>query len=446
MKTSLLACTALVLASTPALADSTDLSFAVHDIIVTSNIPAVNISVRNMSASTDPADRDLRMVSADPSFHVTGQVWCKSFNQAETAAERARIVFGNANVVSAPNGADLLPMGTWGPSQYQTFSGTHTLENFSIQTTLDLPSSWNGGINLGTFNPVEHVEDRLEHYLEQGAGSEADFLRVDDVFETTITLNAVGWCSYESQNINGEYAGLRAIEVPVHIFYHGDSDIQDVITAVGGANTVTAQTPSRARDRVTTSGSGATPPARSNTPARSGPDRVRPNGETASGLILPAVQQAREGRRNDRTASRESGYEMSDVLISSQHGQSHRGGVRVAVGDITNDGASARGLILPAVQNVRAAQDAPSSNGGSINYTGLENRNAGVEPDEIDNRYAEDTAQNPDCPTIGSVVRREATNALIGAVFGSRAEERNRDRRTTRERLTDDAIDRMTQC
>lgn len=262
--------------SAPVFADQTDFSFAVHDIIVTSNIPAVNISVRNMSASTDPADRDLRMVSADPVFNVTGQVWCKTFNQGQTAALRARIVFGNANVVAAPNGADLLPIGIWGMSQFQTFSGTHNLENFSIQTTLDLPSTWNGGINLGAFNPVEHVEDRMEHYVEQGAGSEADFMRVDDVFQTTITLNAVGWCSYDSQSISGEYAGLRAIEVPVHIFYHGDEDIQDVITAVGGASTVAAPPPDRAHDRVSPRSSGATPPARAGTPARSGPNRVRP--------------------------------------------------------------------------------------------------------------------------------------------------------------------------
>lgn len=472
IKTILLTGATALFATSAALADSTDFSFPVHDIIVTSNIPAVNISVRNMSASTDPADRDLRMVSADPVFHVTGQVWCKSYNTANTAAERARIVFGNANVVSAPSGADLLPMGTWGPSQFQTFNGNHTLENFSIQTTLDLPSSWNGGLNLGTFNPVQHIEGRLEHYLEQGAGSEADFLRVDDVFETTITLNAVGWCSYNSQNTSGEYAGLRAIQVPVHIFYHGDPDIQDVITPYGGAGTVAAQTPSRARDRVTASGSGAMPPARSNTPARSGPDRVRPGNEAARGLLLPAVQQTRE----DRTASRESGIHMSDVYVTSAHDQPRRGGVRVAVGDVNNDGAAQSGLIVPAVQRAQPGRNGAASSQGTITYTGLESRNsgfdrpatpsrnerpreevtfnyneipysnAGVEPEEIDNRYAQEAPQNPDCPTIGSVVRREATNALIGAVFGSRAEDRNRDRRTTRERLTDDAIDRMTQC
>lgn len=395
----------------PVFADQTDYSFAVHDIIVTSNIPAVNISVRNMSASTDPADRDLRMVSDDPAFHVTGQVWCKSFNQGQTAAERARIVFGNANVVSSQNGADLLPIGPWGMSQFQTFSGSHNLENFSIQTTLDLPSTWNGGVNLGPFNPVEYVEGRLDHYVEQGAGSEADFLRVDDVFETTITLNAVGWCSYQSQSTSGEYAGLRAIEVPVHIFYHGDADIQDVITSVGGANTMTAPVPNRARGTATARGANSQPPATSEPPARARPQRVR----------TPA---------SDGDGRPQAGY---------------TGGVRVATGDVNNDGAGGA-LILPAVQAARASGDAASSDQGTITYTGLENRYAGIEPDEIDNRFEQETAYAEDCPTVGSVVRREATNAIAGALFGSRANDRNRDRRSTRERLADDAIDRMTQC
>lgn len=432
---------AALLATGSAQADSTDLSFAVHDIIVTSNIPAVNISVRNMSASTDPAQRNLRMVSDDPDFHVTGQVWCKSFNHGQTAAERARIMFGNANVVASQNGADLLPIGPWGHSPVQAFSGTHTLENFAIHAHMDLPESWNGGVNLSGFNPVEHVERRLDHFLQQGAGSEADFLRVDDVFETTITLNAVGWCSYDSQNVSGEYAGLRAIQVPVHIFYHGDPDIQDVLQTVGGANSVAAQTPSRGRDRVSTQGAGASPPARTN-PARSGADRVRPGRDEAAGLILPAVQSSREGR-DDRAATGETGYVMSPVRVSSNHDQPRRGGVRVSAGDVNN--SAARGLILPAVQSARA-RDESTADTRTINYTGLEHRNAGVEPEGIDSRFVEDQPQNPDCPTLGSVVRREATNALIGAVFGSRAEERNRDRRSTSERLTDDAIDRLTGC
>ncbi|MEE2566103.1 hypothetical protein [Hyphobacterium marinum] len=443
MKSALLASAALALAASPAAADTTDLSFAVHDIIVTSNIPTVNISVRNMSASTDPAHRDLRMVSDDPVIAVTGQLWCKTFNTGQTAAERAQIMFGNANVAASQNGADILPIGPWGLSPVEAFSGTHALENFAINAVMDLPESWNGGLTLGAFNPVEYVESRLEHFVEQGAGSEADFLRVDDVFETSVTLNAVGWCSYDSPNISGEYAGLRAIPMTIAIFYHGDADIQDTIQTVGGADAVAAQQPNRARDRASTRGNGATPPARTSTPARTSRDRAG-NDDERAGLLLPAVQNTR-ARQEDRTASRETGYRLENVVVSSNHDQPRRGGVSVGAGDINNDGRPARGLILPAVQSVRATESS-QSDGRTITYTGLENRHAGIEPEEIDNRFVEDTSENPDCPTIGSVVRREATNALIGAVFGTRADERNRDRRSTRERLADDAIDRLTQC
>lgn len=388
LKHTLIGSLALSALSAPVIADQTDFSFAVHDIIVTSNIPAVNISVRNMSNSTDPAERDLRMVSDDPEFHVTGQVWCKSFNQGQTGALRARILFGNANVVAAPNGADLLPLGTWGASQTQTFNGNHTLENFSIETTLDLPSSWNGGLNLGTFNPVEYVEGRLDHYVEQGAGSEADFLRVDDVFETAITLNAVGWCSYQSQSTSGEYAGLRAIEVPVHIFYHGDPDIQDVITSVGGANTLTAPVPNRARGTSTARGANSQPPATSEPPARARPQRVRTPANDGGGRPRAAytggVRVATGDVNND-------GRKMADVSKQNRPAPVRRGRR-----DTVNGPAEPQaGLLLPAVQQVRSEQDETSADQGTINYTGLENRAAGIEPDEIDNSVAQEADAEP---------------------------------------------------
>lgn len=345
MKTLLLA-GAMALASTPALADQTDLSFPVHDIIITSNIPAVNVSVRNVSASTDPAQRDLRMVSADPVLQVTGQVWCKSYNTADTAALRARVMYGNAQVVTAQNGADILPVGPWSLSQTQTFSGTHTLENVSISSTMNLPDSWNGGVNLAGFNPVEFVEGRLEHFVAQNAGSEADFLRVDDVFVTTVTLNLVGWCSYESQNTSGEYAGLRAVEVPVHIFYHGDPDIQDVVTPYGGSGTIAAQQPPRARGVARPHGADSRPQARAATPARAeyqGGVRVASgdvNGDgyadqpqdtqggfdamdMAAALIVPAVQPANEDERpcvvrEEQGAGERLGRAALGMLIRSQ--------------------------------------------------------------------------------------------------------------------------------
>lgn len=389
LKHTLIGSLALSAFSAPVIADQTDFSFPVHDIIVTSNIPAVNISVRNMSNSTDPAERDLRMVSDDPQFNVTGQVWCKSYEYATTSARAAQLVFGNAPIVSTPEGSSYLPLGVWGASGTQYFGNGDTLVNFSLAHTLDLPADWNSevAITLG-FNPVQVVEQRLEQYVANNAGSEADFLRVDDVFETSITLNAVGWCLYHSDSTNGQYAGRRAIEVPVHIFYHGDPDIQDVITSVGGANTLTAPVPSRARGTSTARGANSQPPATSEPTARARPQRVR--------------TPANDGGNRPRAA--------------------YTGGVRVATGDVNNDGrkmadvskqdrpAPARqgrrdtvngqdepqaGLLLPAVQQVRSEQEEASADQGTINYTGLENRAAGIEPDEIDNSVAQEAAAEP---------------------------------------------------
>lgn len=230
---------ALALAPASAAANGADMSFAVHDIIVSSNIPALNISVRNMASSTNPAQRSLQVTSPRPTLNVAGQVWCKSFQNAHTRAASAQVMFGNTSLMSSPDGVDVMPIGPWSKSPVAQLGANEPLRNYNINAPVDFHDRWNGGIDFG-FNPVREVEERLEHYVQNGAGSEADFLRVDDVFQTTITLNAVGWCEYAGQNIQGRYAGYRSIEVPVHIFYHGDPDIQDPVTAVGSANTVNA--------------------------------------------------------------------------------------------------------------------------------------------------------------------------------------------------------------
>lgn len=71
--TSLLAgATVMSLSPGVAIADGSDMSFAVHDILVTSNIPAINISVRNLSPSPFPAMRNLRVTSPTPVLNVAG--------------------------------------------------------------------------------------------------------------------------------------------------------------------------------------------------------------------------------------------------------------------------------------------------------------------------------------------------------------------------------------
>jgi len=394
LKYTLIGGIAAVALSVPGFADQTDFSFPVHDILITSNIPTVNISVRNMSNSTDPEDRDLRVVSSTPVIPVTGQVWCKSYDHAETAALRAQIMFGNVNIVAEQGGAGPMMLGPYSASGIDTFSGTHELENFAIDAALEFPDSFDRHalVNLDPFNPVRVVEDRMEFYVENGAGSEADFMRVDDVFETEITLNAVGWCGYDSNNINGEYAGARGVPVTVTIFYHGDADVQDVIQTVGGANTVAAQTPNRARGTATTRGSSATPPARTNRPARARPARSDNYKQQRS--QSPRRQPAQNVDSGNGGSESVSGFARYDgVPGESANTAPVNDGL-----DTDSDGASAAALILPAVQSARDAGRRPQAN-------------AGVEPDEIDAPAQANTGVEPD--EIDAPAQSAALDALL---------------------------------
>ena len=384
LKNTLIGGLAVAALSAPAFADQTDFSFPVHDIIITSNIPTVHITVRNMSNSTDPADRDLRVVSATPVIPVTGQVWCKSYNHAENDALRAQVMFGAAAIAASQNGADPLMLTFHSPSEVDTFSGTHNLENFAIDAEFNFPDSFDRHalVSLDPFNPVRTVENRMEHYVDNNAGTEADFMRVDDVFETQVSLSSVGWCGYESNNTSGEYAGARSVSVDVAIFYQGDEDIQDVIQTVGGANTVAAQTPNRARRTTSTRDSSATPPARNSRPARALPSRSDNN-----------KQQRPAPRRRQSAQDIDSGNGGSESVSSFARYDGIPGeSSNTAPGndglDTDSDGASAAALIVPAVQSARAGSGRPQAN------TGVEpdeidapaQANTGVEPDEIDAR------------------------------------------------------------
>lgn len=319
--TSILAGAALIaLAPGVAAADSLDLSFAVHDIVVTSNIPIVNISVRNLSPSPDPAMRNLRVTSPTPALNVSGQVWCKSFQHAQTRADAAQIMYGNASLATSPNGADILPLGTWSSSPVVQLGGDETLRNFAINAPINFPDHWNGGITLN-FNPVHIVEERLQQYVQNGAGSAADFLRVDDVFVTTIKMNAVGWCEYDTENgPNRRYAGYRQIDVQVHIFYHGDPDIQDQpAVGVGSGGTVQAPPSGRGPSYAPPTGRPGrdTPPRRARPSRQGGGDVDRPDpapqaasdmylkipdidGESGEALIVPAVQRQQDQEEESR--------------------------------------------------------------------------------------------------------------------------------------------------
>lgn len=353
----LASCTALALMPAAAAAADSDMSVAVHDILVTSNIPAINISVRNLSPSPFPAMRNLRVTSPRPMIRVAGQVWCKAFQTAHIRADAAQVMFGNASLYSLPEGgAGIHPLGIWSSSPIQALGADELVRNYSINAPVDFPDHWNGGISFG-FNPVREVEKRMEQFVQNGAGTEADFLRVDDVFETTIKVNAVGWCDYDSGNNQYRYAGYRQIDVPVHIFYHGDEDIEDQVTAVGSGGTIQAPPPPPGPSYAPPpgrGGRGAAPPPRRAPSSRGGgarrPDREREpqeaqgdvyiaipdiDGEGSEALIVPAVQRQQDEPQADRRTDDRDRSGIGDTI--------RREAARAAIGALLGSGRSSRG-------------------------------------------------------------------------------------------------------
>ncbi len=417
--TSLLAGATLIalMPAASAAADS-DMSVAVHDILVTSSIPAINVSVRNLSPSPFPAMRNLRVTSPRPMVRVAGQVWCKAFQTAHIRADAAQVMFGNASLYSLPEGgAGIHPLGIWSSSPVQALGADELVRNYSINAPVDFPDHWNGGISFG-FNPVREVEKRMEQFVQNGAGTEADFLRVDDVFETTIKVNAVGWCDYDSGSHQYRYAGYRQIDVPVHIFYHGDEDIEDQVTAVGSSGTIQAPPPPRGPSFAPPPGRrgrNAAPPPRRAQPSRPDsarrPDREREpaeaeggvsiasgdlNGDESVGLLVPAIQRQHEpvetrGAASSRRASpsRQDGTRRPDR--EREPAEAH-GDVFIAIPDIDSEDTEA--LLVPAIQR---------------------------QHEPVETRGAESPRRSDDTDRsgIGDIIRREAARAAIGALLGS---------------------------
>jgi hypothetical protein len=430
----------IALAPTAAAASDAEMSFAIHDVSVTSNIPALNISVRNMSPSGLPAQRNLRVTSPKPMLSVAGQVWCKSFNAAHTRAASARVLFGNAHVVSSPDGADIYPIGAWSSSPMVNLGADETLRNYSINAAVDFPDHWAGGVSLG-FNPVKIVEERMQQFVQNGAGSQADFLRTDDVFETTITLNAVGWCEYESQNIEGRYAGVRRIEVPVHIFYHGDPDIEDTAAVVQSGGALQAPPPPPGPSYAPgQQGRRGAPARRGQYPPDGGSNVRRPSGAEAAALLVPAVQRVRE-QSAEETAAADVFIKIPDI-----EGESAEGRAIPRRQDLSRDtAANARrlsedetaALLVPAIQAAREPASRAASEGGvfvasgDVDGDGAAQRQTAGETrgGRLD---AADTTHDQGSG-LREVVVREGVRAVAGWLLGSRRDE---DRSSGRARST----------
>lgn len=260
---------AMAVMASPALAQSSDYSNGIDFVEVQSNIPMINITVRNVANSTDPADRDLRVVSANPEFEISGRLECTMYGPGNYArAHSVRASFGTQLTLHATGeGIGVQDMLAFWKSDEQDFSDQYRSANVELDMEMALPQQKSGLVSF-MWNPVDYVEDRLETYVGNGAGSDADFLRQDDVFNTQLTLNVVGECMRSIGNNTYLRAGFQTYPVAINIFYQGDEDIQDVIQPVSNADTVAAPTPNRARRPTTTRGAETAPPARTSRPAR----------------------------------------------------------------------------------------------------------------------------------------------------------------------------------
>ena len=269
LTTLLLAGAAMTALCQPVLAQESDYAPGVDRIELQSNIPPLMITIRNMAASTDPADRDLRVVSANPQFTVSGRMYCEVFGPGDYGRvdDMSANFGGNVHLHSTGQGTPVQTAFTyWGESQND--SGQNPAADFELDLEMAVPQEASGLVSFN-WNPVDYVETRLEQFLANNAGSAADFLRQDDVFNHQIRLNLVGHCLYNAGYGDRVRGGYEKISVPVNIFYQGDEDIRDVLTLVDGSdNTIAAPAPDRARRATATRGSQTQPPATNSPPAR----------------------------------------------------------------------------------------------------------------------------------------------------------------------------------
>ncbi|WP_300531506.1 hypothetical protein [Maricaulis sp.] len=276
LTTILLAGAAMTALCQPALAQESDYANGIDRIELQSNIPPLMITIRNMAASTDPADRDLQVISDNPQFTVSGRMFCEVFGPGDYGrAEEMQASFGGT-VFLHSTGAGTPVQTTftyWGESQ--DYSGQYPAADFELVLEMDVPRQASNLVSF-TWNPVDYVEYRMEQFIANNAGTAADFLRQDDVFNHQIRLNLVGHCLYNSGSGDKVRGGYERIAVPVNIFYQGDPDIRDVLTLVDAGGGMIAQpVPDRARRATATRGGQGQPPATNTRPARA-PTRSGP--------------------------------------------------------------------------------------------------------------------------------------------------------------------------
>lgn len=239
-----------------ATANDKDLHPVIDDIVITSDLPDLMITVRNIAQSTNPADRDLRVIgSTNQDIMVSGELHCQQSDVAQNAARKAQVMYGDVSINDYNN--QLMYLGTsHSHSDVLEFGGTTPIRHFQIDAPVSYPEHHNALVNLAPFDPIGIVEARMDSYVQNNVGSQADFLRTDDVFETPLRMNLIGWCHYQGGSINEEFVGYNSQVSTARIFYQGDGDIQEphqvtpgnIQAPAVGLQRAQAENPPRARN------------------------------------------------------------------------------------------------------------------------------------------------------------------------------------------------------
>ena len=195
-------------------------------------IGALDVSVVNLSGSSDAEERELTVVSSAPEIAVNGQVLCE---EGSTVTE-IKFLMGTVGIY---NGKQLQEGFIWDSAEPLVYDTVSRGRLFSFDEEVETPLTFDrhAGIVISGFDPVRVVEWELLKFVLNG-GSVVDFLRTDDVYETTFEVHAVGICDTGS----GEKHFYETREVTAYIFYHGDPNITPQVVG-GGEKDVVADAP-----------------------------------------------------------------------------------------------------------------------------------------------------------------------------------------------------------
>ncbi len=202
--------------------DEQQFGFTVGSVNITKPISTGALGLKNMSSSKIASKRDLAVTGNNPSFTVTGQVFCKQ--GARLTAVQAIIGKGFLH------NNDIMVIQSYGKTAKDTSVAGRNDSDVSLEVELKVTRrATDAAIDL-TFNPAREYERKLKAFVAKG-NTAAEYLRDTQAFDMDVTVNLVAWCKMDP-NANSvlagkTYAGFASRRVPVTILYNGDASIVD---------------------------------------------------------------------------------------------------------------------------------------------------------------------------------------------------------------------------